>query len=169
MCGSVFVWGFSPPPLQAAGQRQGAESVQGVGVHGVEGLGRAFVHRQQTVVADHGRHPGLRPDEVAEIGERAAGRRRGPGRMQIGAGRLLGQKLLRAHEAVAVARPAAGEVEALDHAVAVQEVALAVAVALEQARPVPEEPTLEARRQRPFDARPVVVLHGQGAGQRGPP
>ena len=156
---------FQPPQFQAARQRERPQRLQGVGVHLVEGFRHAFVHCQQAAVPDQGRHAGLGFVGRPEVGERAARQRRCPGGVKPFAGGFLLQVFLRAHEAVAVTHPAIGEVEALDHAVAVEKAALAVPGALEQPGTVAKQPALETRRKGSFNARCVVTLGGQRACQ----
>ena len=85
-------------------------------------------------------------DRIGPLDRRVARDRRAEGRVEKATGLALGGELGRAHQAADVGDAAAGEGELLHHAVAVEPVVVALAVALEQGRPVAIEAAAQAGR-----------------------
>src|SRR5689334_17272308 len=101
---------------------------------GVERERRAnFVEREQLTLMQVDRDARLRLAREARQVVAPARRERGPRWMTEALFLLLALELFRRHEAAAIADLAAGQVERLDHAVAVEQVLLAKTTALEHA------------------------------------
>ena len=123
--------------------------------------GSAFPQRHQA--SRMGKHGGVRRIHVVGTRERS-GARRPEGRHDTLARLCLAPPLGRVEDARAVGRAAVREGECLDHPVAVEPVAVAVAEALVLGRAVPPEGTGEAGREAPVQRR---QRSGERLGSRG--